>query len=253
MSVSCCLFVDRSSQIQHLDDSCRTEIKVLTKDLNQFCIRKFSCSECINCDRCRLCNTDCIRKLNLTFLSKSCCYNILCCITCCISCRTVYLCTVLSGESTATVTSHSAVSINDDLTSCQSTVSVWSTDHETSCRVYEELCLFVYEFCRNDLIEYIFLNILMNLLLSHIRVMLCRKNNCIQTLYRTVFVVLYCNLCLSIRTKVSKCSVFTNLCQLTCKLMSHCNRVRHILFCLIRSITEHHTLVSCSDRLDVFI
>ena len=33
MSVSCCLFVDRSSQIQHLDDSCRTEIKVLTDDL----------------------------------------------------------------------------------------------------------------------------------------------------------------------------------------------------------------------------
>ena len=110
MSVSCCLFVDRSSQIQHLDDSCRTEIKVLTKDLNQFCIRKFSCSECINCDRCRLCNTDCIGKLNLTFLSKSCCYNILCCITCCISCRTVYLCTVLSGESTAAVTSCSAIS-----------------------------------------------------------------------------------------------------------------------------------------------
>ena len=133
MSVSCCLFVDWSSQIQHLDDSCRTEIKVLTKDLNQFCIRKFSCSECINCDRCRLCNTDCIRKLNLTFLSKSCCYNVLCCITCCISCRTVYLCTVFSGESSAAVTCISTVGVYDNLTTGETCISVWSTYYETSC------------------------------------------------------------------------------------------------------------------------
>ena len=48
MSVSCCLFVDRSAQIEHADDPRRTEIEVLTDDLYQFRIGYFSCSECID-------------------------------------------------------------------------------------------------------------------------------------------------------------------------------------------------------------
>ena len=36
MSVSRCLFVDWSSKIKHLNDSCRAEIKIPTNDLYQF-------------------------------------------------------------------------------------------------------------------------------------------------------------------------------------------------------------------------
>ena len=42
MSVSCSLFVDRSSQIQHLDDSGRSQIEVFTDDLYQFLIAYFT-------------------------------------------------------------------------------------------------------------------------------------------------------------------------------------------------------------------
>ena len=124
MSISSCLSVNRSSQIKHLDNSRRAKVKVLTNDLNQLCIRKFTGSECFYVDRCRMSNTDRIGKLNLTFICKTCCNNIFCNITCSIRCGTVYLCTVFTGESTAAMTSGSTVSINDDLTSGKSTVII---------------------------------------------------------------------------------------------------------------------------------
>ena len=144
VSVSSCLFVNRSSQVKHLNDSSRTKVKVLTNNLNQFCIRKFACSKCFYVDRCRMSNTDCIGKLNLTFICKTCCNDILCNITCSICCRTVNLCAVFSGESSAAVTTSSTICINNDLTSCKSTVTVRSADYETSCRVDEVLCILIY-------------------------------------------------------------------------------------------------------------
>ena len=116
MSVSSSLFVDRATQIQHFDDTSRAKIKILTDHFYKLCIRKLSCAKCFYMNRCRMCNTDCIRKLDLTLVGQSCCHNILSYITSCISCRTVYLCTVLSGKSTAAVTSCSTVCIYNELT-----------------------------------------------------------------------------------------------------------------------------------------
>ena len=145
-------------------------------------------------------NTDRIGKLNLTFICKTCCNNIFCNITCSIRCGTVYLCTVFTGESTAAMTSGSTVSINDDLTSGKSAVTMRSADHETSCWVDEVFCVLIYHICRNDLIENIFLNVLMDLLLSYIRIMLCRAYYCIDTAWFSGFIIFYSNLCFSIRS-----------------------------------------------------
>lgn len=70
------LLVDWSSEIQHLDDSCRTQIKVLAHDLNQLLTVKFACAKCIHIDRSRLRDADCVGKLNLTLVSKTCCHQI---------------------------------------------------------------------------------------------------------------------------------------------------------------------------------
>ena len=71
------------------------------------------------------------------------------------------------------MTSCSTVGINDDLTSCQTTVTVRSADNKTACWVDEELCICVYHLLRKDLIKYIFLDVLMDLLLGNILVVLC--------------------------------------------------------------------------------
>ena len=132
MSVSCSLFVDRSSQIQHLNDSGRSQIEVFTDDLYQFFIAHFTGSCGIYVDGSRMCNTDRIGQLDLALISQTCCYDVLCNVTCCVSCGTVNLCAVFSGESSAAVTTVSTVSIYDNLSSGQTTVTVWSADYKSS-------------------------------------------------------------------------------------------------------------------------
>ena len=71
VSVSCGLFVDRTAQIKHLDDSCWSQIEVFANNLYQFSIGQLAGSEGINSDGSRSCNTDSIGELDLTLVSKS--------------------------------------------------------------------------------------------------------------------------------------------------------------------------------------
>ena len=149
------------------------------------------------------------------------------------------------------MTRHSSVSINNDFTSCQTAVSMRSSDHKTSCRINEKLCFIICHICRNHFIEYIFLNIFMNPLLRHFRIVLCRKHNRIQTLWNAVFIIFHSYLCFPVRAKIRQCSVLSYFCQTARKLMRHRRRIRHIFFCFIRRITEHHSLISCSDGFNI--
>ena len=145
------------------------------------------------------------------------------------------------------MTCHSTVSIYNNLSSCQSTVSVWSSDHETSGRIDKEFCMLIYHLRRNDLIKYIFFDVFMDLLLCHIRVMLCGKYHCIQTFWSSVFIIFYGYLSLSVRAKIRQRSVLAHFCQLKGKFVCHCDRIRHKFCCFVGCISKHHTLISCSD------
>ena len=96
------------------------------------------------------------------------------------------------------MTSCSTVGINDDLTSCQTTVTVRSADNKTACRVDEIFGIRVNHISRDDRIKNIFLNVLMDLLLSNIRIMLCRAYNRIDSLRFASLIILNCNLSFSI-------------------------------------------------------
>ena len=65
VSVCRSLFVDRAAEIKHFDDSSRAKVKVLTDNLYQFRIRYFTCAKCFYMNRSRMCNTNCIGKLDL--------------------------------------------------------------------------------------------------------------------------------------------------------------------------------------------
>ena len=149
--------------------------------------------------------------------------------------------------------SHSTISVYDDLTACQSAVSVRSADYKTSGWIHKELGISIYHISRDRLIKYVFLNILMDLLLSHLRIMLCRKYNSIQTNRSVILVIFYSNLGLSIRSQIWQSSILSYLSKLHSHLLCQRDRIWHQCFCLIRSITEHHTLISCSDSVDFFV
>ena len=148
---------------------------------------------------------------------------------------------------------HTAVGIYDDLAPGQSAVTVRTADHKSSRRVDKEFGILVNHFCGNDLVKYIFFNILVDLLLGHIRVMLRGKYNCIQSFRSPILIILYCDLCLSVRAEIGEDAVLPDLCQAARQLMRHCDRIRHIFLSLIGRISEHHPLVACADCLNIIL
>ena len=140
--------------------------------VHKFLTALLSGSKSVNHNRCRFCHTDRIRQLDFTFICQSCRYDVLGHISCRISRRAVNLRAVFSGECSAAVTGISAVSIYDDFSSGKSCVSMRTSDDKTSCRINIELGLIIHHLCRKNLVKDFSLNILMNLFLSHIRIML---------------------------------------------------------------------------------
>ena len=148
---------------------------------------------------------------------------------------------------------HSAVTIYDNLPSGQSAVSVRSANHKTPCRINKELRILVNHLRIEYWIKDIFTNVFVDLLLGDRRIMLCGKNNCFQTRWLSILAVLHCYLRLSVRAQVCQCTVFSYIGKLLGELMCQSNRIWHIFLSLIDRISEHHALISCSDRLDLFI
>ena len=138
-----------------------------------------------------MCYTDGVGKLYFAFICQSCCDDVFCNVACRVCCGTVYLCAVFSGECSAAVTGISAVAVYDNLTSGQSCITVRSADDKAAGRVDEELGVLVYHFCRKDRIKHVLFNVCMDLLLCHIRIMLCGKYHRIQADRFSIFVVFY--------------------------------------------------------------
>ena len=92
----------------------------------------------------------------------------------------------------------SAIGVYDDLTTGQSAVAVRSADHETSGRINEKFGICVDHVCGQDRIEYVFFNVLMNLLLRYMLVMLGRQNDSFQTDRLAILIILYRYLALTI-------------------------------------------------------
>ena len=117
---------------------------------------------------------------------------------------------------------------------------------------YEDLNWYDY-LCRKNLIKDIFFDIFVDLFLCYIRIVLCGQYDCIQTVCFSVIIVFYSYLRFSVRSQISQCAVFSYLCQLSGQFVCQRDGQRHIFFCLVCCETEHHTLISCSDGIDLFV
>ena len=91
----------------------------------------------------------------------------------------------------------------------------------------------------------------MDLLLRDVRLMLRGDNDRFQSRRLPVLVVLYGDLCLSVRTKIFERPVLADLCQLKGKLLREGDWIRHKLRSLIRCVAEHHSLVTGADGFDL--
>ena len=123
MTVCSDLGVDRTAEIEALDNCRRTEIDQLVYCALDLLLLNGCRSEGIDHYRNGLCDTDRVCNLNLALLRKSRLDNVLCDIASRIGCGTVYLCGILARECTATVAGISAVGIDNDLTSRKTRIS----------------------------------------------------------------------------------------------------------------------------------
>ena len=187
----------------------------------------------------------------------------------CISGTTVYLTGVLTGESATTVSTFTTVGIYDNLASRQTGISVRSADNELSGRINMigdmviEQCK--YFLCMNrsndtwhqdiddiltDSGKHFFIRFQLGSFavvgrLDEI-IMLGRNYNCIDADRRTVIIVFNSYLTLGVRTEISHFFTFaTDVGQHLQDAMCQVERKRHVVFCFVSSIAEHHALVAC--------
>ena len=148
MTISSQLPVLRLPQLQHFNDAVRCQREYFLYRCRQLFFVYLSCSEGIYQNRNRMCNADCISKLYFATVCQISSYNILCNIPCCIRCGTVYLRWVFTAECTAAVTSRTAISIYNNLSTSQTAVTLWATNDKPTSRVDIILRVFVQHFRR---------------------------------------------------------------------------------------------------------
>ena len=149
MSVCGKLLVLGFSEVKRGNNSRGAKVEHLCYSFAELIVGILACSECINKNGNGLCYADCVSNLNFALFGKSCRNDIFRNITRRVSCGTIDLRRILSGESAAAVTSVAAVCINDYLTSGKSAVALRSANNETSRRVYIILGVFVEKLCGN--------------------------------------------------------------------------------------------------------
>ena len=173
MTVSRCLLVDRTAKVEHSDDAGRTDVEILADDICDLRVGQLACAACVDRDGHRLRYADRVGELDLNLIGDACCHDILRDIAGSIRCGAVDLCRILAGKSAAAMACVSAVCVDNDLAACETGITVRSADNKAACRIDEDLGILVDHAFRNDRVNDILSDILVNLLLAHIRVVLC--------------------------------------------------------------------------------
>ena len=119
-----------------------------------------------------------------------------------------------------------------------------------------EDCLLIKEFGRNDGLNDVLHQILVDLLVSNIIIMLCGNDHGMDTNGNHVamfLLVLNCNLGFAIRTNPLKSSILTNIGESLAKLSSEQVGKRHQLRSFVACITKHNSLISSTNILESLI
>lgn len=208
MPIACSSFVDWFSKLKEINNSLRTEIKMCLNSLKDQFFFYFCSSEIFQEETHWLVYPNCIANLQLAFLTESARYNIFSKISCHIGCTSINLGWILSRESSSTVSSHTTITIYNDFSSGQSTISDRASNIEASSWIDMNNCLCIHKIPNNWCYHLLFYSF-MKLFLSNIFAMLRRNNDSCYSFSFSIF-VFYTYLSFSIRTKEWKNSIFSN-------------------------------------------
>src|SRR3990172_8304659 len=128
--------VNWPSQFQPVNNTSRRHIEDIFTNLGEFLIGNFA--RAFRCDMNSkwFCNTNGISHLCFATVCQPRSYHVLCNVSGCIAGASVNLRWVFTGKCSATVTSPAAIRVHNDLSPCQTTVSLRPTNHEPSRWIY---------------------------------------------------------------------------------------------------------------------
>src|SRR5262245_28603239 len=135
MAVVGCFTIDRTKQIELLDDFGRLEIENFPDCALQLFFVHLSCAESVDADAYRLGMADGIGELNFTSVGQTGGDDILRHPASHVSGAAIHFRRVLSGKRATAVTSHPAVGIADDFAARYASISLGATDYESACRI----------------------------------------------------------------------------------------------------------------------
>src|SRR6266436_8425359 len=122
--------IDRTQQIELIDDFCRLEIENFPNCPFQFFLVDFAGAEGIDADANGLGMADGIRELNFASVCQTGCYDILCYPAAHVSRATIHLRGILSGKRAAAVPSHTTIGVADDLATGYACIAFRAPDYE---------------------------------------------------------------------------------------------------------------------------
>ena len=143
--------------------------------------------------------SDCIANLQLAFLTEPARYDIFSKISCYIGCTPINLGWILPRESSSTVSSHTTITIYNDFSPGQSTISDRTFNIEASSWIDMNQGLLIHKI-PNNWCDHLLFYRLMKLFLSNIFAMLRRNNDSCYSFSFSIF-IFYTHLSFSIRTK----------------------------------------------------
>ena len=113
-------------------DDTRPEVPVVADDLDELSVGLLASAVGFDKDRQRLSDTDGVRELDKGTTSETSSYKGLGDPASGVGSRTIHLGEVLAREGTSTVGTPATVGVNDDLTASETSITLGTTDNETS-------------------------------------------------------------------------------------------------------------------------
>jgi hypothetical protein len=158
------LQVLRLLEVELSDDNSGSQVPVASDNFDQLGVRLLTGSVSVDKDGQGLGDTDGIRQLNQTSSGETSVDQRLGDPSSGVGGRSVDLGEVLSGESTTTVGTPTTVSVNDDLSAGQTSVTLGTTDNESAGRLDVVDGPLVQEFSGDNLLDDLFLDLLSEVL-----------------------------------------------------------------------------------------
>ena len=177
MTVLGSLEIDGLRKIELLDDDTRAKIKVVKNDLNELVGVALRCAIRVNVDRQRLSDTNGVRELDKGTAGQASSDERLCDPAAKVSGRTIDLGEILAGEGTTAVSTPATVSVDDDLATSQTGITLGTANDKEAGGLDVVDCLVIKVLGGNGSLDDLLQDLLAEFLGGYVGTMLCRHDD----------------------------------------------------------------------------